>query len=190
MTGLLLTGRLLVSILRYEDLLPGPFENDERQSLAVSGRSDDAGHSDSLPWLLVASPFFPRIGLLQVLAGPVVSGWVVRMDVPGYVRRVDGGQRGRIRGLGNGCNAAGLAGSGLVEQPDGQAGVAGGVAGFGLGEDGGGLAGGVGGEGEPGLTGQGGEDGGKLPGGVACGVPEVRLTCELRRWPGSSRRAS
>ena len=68
------------------------------------------------------------------------------MDVPGYVGRVDGAQRGRILELGSGCDPAGPADGGLVEQPDGQAGVAGAVAGFGLGEHGGGLACGFGGE--------------------------------------------
>ena len=96
----------------------------------------------------------PGHGLLQVLAWPVVSGRVVEVDVPGYVGCVDGAQRGRILELGIGCDPAGLADGGLVEQPDGQAGVAGAVAGFGLGEDVGGLACAFGGEGEPGLAGQ------------------------------------
>src|ERR1019366_2821368 len=82
--------------------------------------------------------------LLQVLAGPVVSEWGVGMDVPRHVRRLDGTQRGRMAGLGSSCDPAALAGGGLVEQPDGQPGVAGVVASFGLGEDGGGLAGGLG----------------------------------------------
>lgn len=62
----------------------------------------------------------------------------------GYVRRVDRAQRGRIRRLGGGCDPAGLAGGGLVQQPGSEPGVAGAVVAFGMGEDGGGLARGVG----------------------------------------------
>jgi hypothetical protein len=112
------------------------------------------------------------------------------MDVLGYVRRVDGAQRGRIRDLGSGCDPAGLADGDLVQQPDGQAGVAGAFARFGLGEHGCGIPRGVGGQGEPGLAGQGGEDGGELAGGVAGEVddgrdnPVVCLSCWAARRRG------
>lgn len=43
----------------------------------------------------------PGHGLLQVLVWPVVSGRIVEMDVPGYVGRFDGAQRGQIRELGS-----------------------------------------------------------------------------------------
>jgi hypothetical protein len=89
------------------------------------------------------------------------------MYPPGYVRRADRAQRGRIRRLGGGFDPAGLAGGRLVQQPGSQPGAAGAVVAFGLGEQGGSLAGSVGGEGEPGLADQGGEDRGELPGGVA-----------------------
>ena len=79
--------------------------------MCASGEYPVAG----LPGLLS----LPGHGLLQVLAWPVVSGWVVETDVPGYVRRLDGAQRGRILELGIGCDPAGLADGGLVEQPDG-----------------------------------------------------------------------
>ena len=72
----------------------------------------------STEWAGLAGPFSPPgHGLLQVLAWPVVSGRVVEMDVPGYVGRVNGAQRGRIPELGSGCDPAGLADGGLVEQP-------------------------------------------------------------------------
>jgi hypothetical protein len=47
----------------------------------------------------------------------------------------------------SGFDTAGLASGGVVQQPDGQAGVAGAVVSFGLGEYGGGLAGCIGGQG-------------------------------------------
>jgi hypothetical protein len=82
----------------------------------------------------------------------------------------------------------GLAGGGLGEQLDGEAGVAGGVAVLGIGEDGDGFAGGVGGEGESGFGGQGLEDGGELGGGVAGEADDDRkaaasagLACSMAR---------
>jgi hypothetical protein len=77
-------------------------------------------------------------------------GW----QVPGDVGRADRGQDGWVRGLGPGGDPLDLAGGGLGEQLDGEAGVAGGVAVFGGGQNGGGFAGGVGREGEPGFGGQ------------------------------------
>src|ERR1035441_1381188 len=129
---------------------------------------------------MVSSPF-PGSDLLQVLARPVVSGWVVGMDVLGYVRRIDDAQRGWIAGLRSGCEPVGLAGGGLVEQSDGQAGVAGAVVGFGLVEDGGCLAGGGGGKCEPGLTGQGGEDGRPLA------APAIGEVDDCREASGQTR---
>ena len=66
--------------------------------------------------------------------------------------------------MGYGDDAAALAGGCLVQQPDGQAGVAGGVAFLSLSEDGGGFALGVGAQAEPGFAGQGGDDGRELVG--------------------------
>jgi hypothetical protein len=83
------------------------------------------------------------------------------------VGRADGGEGGRIAGLRTGGDAVSLAGGGLGEQVDGEAGVAGGVAALGTGQDSGGFAGGVRGEGQSGFGGQGAEDGGELGGGVA-----------------------
>jgi len=107
------------------------------------------------------------------------------LDVPGNVRRADRAQRGRIWGMGGHGYPAGLAGGDLVQQPDGQPGVAGAVAAVGLGEHPRGLAGGRGGEREPGLTGQDGEDAGELGGGVA-GEVDDRGEAGGRSAPSSS----
>jgi len=75
------------------------------------------------------------------------------MYPPGDVRGADRAQRGRIRRLGGGCDPAGGAGGGLVQQPDSEPGVTGTVVAFRPGEHGGGLARGIGGQREPGLAG-------------------------------------
>ena len=85
----------------------------------------------------------------------IACGWGGDWHAVGDVGRADGGEGGRVAGLGTGGDAVSLVGGGLGEQLDGEAGVAGGVAALGIGQDGGGFAGGVGGEGESGFGGQG-----------------------------------
>ena len=84
MTELRLTGRLLVSIPRYEDLIAGPSESDESQSSAANGKPNDVGHSHRCPgcWLPLSSTDRPAIGTGQASrqrarecrSGPVSDG--------------------------------------------------------------------------------------------------------------------
>ena len=63
------------------------------------------------------------------LAGVLIaSGWAGDWHAFGDVGRADGGEGGRVGRVGAGGDAVCLAGDGLGEQLDGEAGVAGGVA--------------------------------------------------------------
>ena len=68
----------------------------------------------------------------------IAWGWGGDWHAFGDVVRAEGG---RVAGLGTGGDAVRLAGGGLGEQPDGEAGVAGDVVVPGIGQDSGGFAG-------------------------------------------------
>jgi len=99
---------------------------------------------------------------LKVLARSfITSDRFIEIDLPGQVIRADRGQGGRA-GSRQAHDPASLAGGGLVQQPDGQPGVARWTAAFGLSQHDAGFMRGRRGEGETCFCCQGGEDGGEM----------------------------